>query len=400
MGLKPAAGVTFPLNLRSSQPSEWAEHTITFDAVNTPASPLTIEHGRAVMRGSGGTGTQSNRRSLYRIPDAPIGYSRIVSRWGGPQLSATQRPQRGHAHGLELGPDGKVRAAVIWHDIAFGAPYVFNLGVWEAFPDGTSSATITAPNVDTVAIVDGSRTANVVTVTVAAGHGYVAGDVVAVDVADATYDGTYVVSAVTATTISWPQTAANDASCGAGALTLATSTGQDADLVRSVAATDAVRASGVVTATVAAGHPFQVGDTIVVDLADATYDGNFTVTAVTATTVVWRQAVADDPSAGAGSIQKVFGYWLESEWWPGMLRCRAWPDYGWSGGAAGGRAISGPPPWESPWASTVDLTRIVGATEPTSGNLGQGLVAAHLAGGAAPTSVAYDNVTVSILGTR
>jgi hypothetical protein len=399
-------------DLRNAQAADWREIAITLDAAALPAHAVTFEHGQFVVRGGGaGSGAQSNKRSLYVAPGSPQGYSRIRSRWAGPQIVTAQRPQRGHAHGIELGADGKYRGVVVWHDVAFGVPWILNGGVWEAAPDGSGSIAATAGLADTKTFTDGSRTSNVVTLTgLPTNHGFQIGEAVSVDAADATYDGQFVITGVGATSITYDQTAANDASAGSGVVGLlrngsATGLGQEM-LSRSIAVTDAVRASGVVTATVAAGHPFQPGDYLVSDLTDAGYDGQFIVTAVTSTTVVWKQTAADDPSAGAGTISKVFPYMVESEWLPGILRARAWPDVGvvQNGGAAAGPQVPGPPPWESRWAVSWDLNSLGGgATEPRLGNLGQGLVAAHLAGSAtfsARTNVAYDNLEITSLGSR
>lgn len=54
-----------------------------------------------------------------------------------------------------------------------------------------------------------ARTSNVVTLTMASTTGYVIGDSVTVDLVDASYDGTFVLTNVTGTTLVYPQTAAN-----------------------------------------------------------------------------------------------------------------------------------------------------------------------------------------------
>jgi len=74
-----------------------------------------------------------------------------------------------------------------------------------------------------------------------------------------------------------------------------------------VAFTDGSRTSNVVTLTgLAAGHKIEVGDSVTVVAADATYDGTFTVTgpASPGTTLVYSQTAANDPSAGAGTATK------------------------------------------------------------------------------------------------
>lgn len=62
------------------------------------------------------------------------------------------------------------------------------------------------------------------------------------------------------------------------------------------AVTDAERATNVVTLT-ATAHGFQIGDIVTVNIADNTYDGTFTLTAVTANTFSYAQVAADSASA-------------------------------------------------------------------------------------------------------
>jgi hypothetical protein len=73
-----------------------------------------------------------------------------------------------------------------------------------------------------VAFTGGSRTSNVVTLTgLTTGHGLEVGDSIVVDAADNGYDGTFTVTVAGATTISYAQTAGDDASSGAGTATKA-----------------------------------------------------------------------------------------------------------------------------------------------------------------------------------
>lgn len=387
-----AHGTEFP-EPRTDSTAGWEETVLSTEDAVSAATTMTFEHGQVVFRGSGaGTGVRSNRRSVFLIPGSPGGYSRIRSRWGGPSYAAGTVPQRGHMHGFGTQADGLIRGVVIWHDIVFSAPWVFNVGIWETDPNDLANGFVPTglAVAGTGTVTGGSRSSNVVTLTVGSGHGFKAGDVVTVDVADGTYDGTFALSAVGDTTVSYPQTAADDASAGAGIVTLARLVLTKSGLLTSYAASAAVRASGVVTATVAAGHPFQVGDHIGADFSDATYDGNFAVTAVTSTTVKWGQAVADDASAGTGTLTKVLPYWVESEWTDGVARFRVWPDV--TGGPNGALTPAGPPGWESPWASVVDLTSL-GTDEPDP-SLGEGcgLIAAHLASGSTVTELRYDSI--------
>lgn len=71
---------------------------------------------------------------------------------------------------------------------------------------------------------------------------------------------------------------------------------------RQIAVSAGARLGRVVTLTVPTGHGVSVGDNVVVDLTDATYDGTFTVKSVTATTIIYDQRAADDVSSGSGTI--------------------------------------------------------------------------------------------------
>ena len=376
-------------NLRSNPAPVWTESVFSTDAGGLDSVGLTFEHGQAVMRGTSGSASRSNRRSVFLVAGTPGGYSRIRSRWAGQAYApaSNKLPQRGHVHGLGIQADGKRRGVIVWHDITFNQGQIFNLGIWEANADGTGFVSNAFSPPDAAAVSAAARTTNVVTLTVPTGHGFVANDLVSVDLADNSYDGTFQITSVTATTIVYGQTAAN-AGTTTGTVVLTRHNLTKSGLIRTIAATDAVRASGVVTATVPANHSLQAGDWVDVDAVDNTYDGQFVLsdTTTSATQVKWNQAVADDASAGATTIVKLFPYWVESEWRPGQVRARVWPDVGVTG--AGGVMTAGPPPWESPWAMSVTLT----GTQPDP-LLGQGcaLVAAHLSANTV-TEVRYDSI--------
>jgi len=379
------------------QDSEWAEIVFSTHDASCPATAVTFEHGQLVARGSGaGSGTRSGRRTVLVVPGSPGGYSRIRSRWSGAGTAGPLVPQRGHMHGIGDQADGMRRGVIFWHDIVFSAPWVFNLAVWHTDPADLANGFVVNNGAltDRANVTAAARASNVVTLTVPAGHGFGPGDVVTVDLSDNTFDGAFAVTATTATTVVYDQQGSDDASGGTGSVGLARNGLTKSGLIRQVAASAAVRATGVVTATVPAGHPFELGDWVTVDLSDNTYDGAFAVTAVTATSVSWRQTAADDASAGTGTVGKVLPYWAESEWTPGLLRARVWPDTGAAGGS-GGTGIAGPPPWESAWSVSVDLT---GVTEPDPGRgVGCGLLAGHLAAGPTVTEVRYDNIETAAL---
>jgi hypothetical protein len=373
------------LNLRTGPglavtPANWTERMVsTEDAVCT-GTTLTMEHGIAIWRGTGGAGQRSNRRAFYQFPGTtPGGYSRIRSLWRGHPVNpavANTLNQHGHAHGIQQ-VGGRWTAVVVTHDITFG-PTVINLSIWkqETGP-GVGGEFTLGSYLDQVAVSASVRTSNVVTLTVPSGHGFNRGDAIAVDLANASYDGNFEVSSVTATTIVYNHTGAN-LTTSTGTVRLLRRTNVIDQLTRSTNFTACTRTSGIVTATVAAGHPWRRGDEIAVDGSVASYDGIFKVTDLPSTTQIrWNQAGTDDATANTGTISNTFPYWMESEWWPGMLRVRTWP------AMIGARAET-PPSWESDWAEAVSLTGLATPEpDPTLG-LGCGLVVAHPSSGAAP----------------
>jgi hypothetical protein len=391
-----AAVVERQTNLRTSPADQWLERVISTEDAVCPSTALTIEHGQVVARGVGGAGQRSNRRAFYTIPGAPGGYSRVRSRLLGTPVNpavANTITQHGHAHGIQQ-VDGRWTAATVTFDVTFG-PTVINLALWkqETAP-GSVGAEFTLGNpLDQIAVSAAARSSNVVTLTVAAGHGYGRGDVVSVDLADASYDGTFQLTSVTATTLVYPQTAAN-AGTSTGTVKRLQNTNVKSGLTRSTAFSAVARTNGIVTATVVAGHPWRVGDVVAVDAAVGSYDGVFAITELpSATQIRWRQAAADDAAGGAGTIASDFPYWLETEWWPGMLRARVWPDH------TGAGPLAIPPSWESDWAEAVSLVGL--ATPEPDPSLGQaaGIVVAHPSSGAAafPTEHRYDSVSTAAL---
>lgn len=387
------AGIVPFLRGTAADPTDWTRWIFTTDPA-APDSALTMERGQWVSRVIGGSGTQSNRREAWQIPGFPsTPYSRIRSRWAShPPADGTI--EHGHMHAMQVGADGKIRAAIVW-DFSFG---LLLAGVWEANADGSGFVVAQAPTKDQDTVTASSRTSGgVVTLTVATGarDRWSVGDAVTVDLSDNTYDGSFILSAVADTTLTYTQTNGGlDADGGTGTVTLL---GKDATdtIVRAWAVTDAVRTNGVVTASgMAAGHPFLKGDRVTVNLTDNTYDGNnFAVSDVNVFTaqISWLQpGVANDASAGSGTVTKASPYWVESRLLPGgVIQARLWPDVGMAlNGSTGGPIPGGAPPWESRWSRTWDLNKVTGVTVP-SGPGYAALVAAHHS---SSSPVRYDSI--------
>ena len=130
-------------------------------------------------------------------------------------------------------------------------------------------------------------TSNVATLTTRAAHTYLVGDSVVVAGVDATFNGTYTITTVpTSTTFTYAKTNANVASARIGDQTF---TINNKALV-----------SDLATLTTTATHPYLVGESVTVTGVDATFNGTYTITAVTSTTFSYAK-VASNVTSVAGS---------------------------------------------------------------------------------------------------
>ena len=148
----------------------------------------------------------------------------------------------------------------------------------------SKSVTNKVSNGTTVATTNASGNGTTATLTVAS-HTFIVGDVITVSgVTPTGYNGTYVVTATTATTISY----------------LNATTG---------AQTIAGTISGNATLTVA-NHGLNIGDTIIVNLTDDNIlDGTKVITAVTTNTLSYASAETVTSAATTGSVSiSVYGY--------------------------------------------------------------------------------------------
>ena len=130
-------------------------------------------------------------------------------------------------------------------------------------------------------------TSNVATLTTRAAHNYLVNDSVVVSGVDATFNGTYTITSIpTSTTFTYAKTNANVASARIGDQTF---TINNKALV-----------SDVATLTTTATHPYLVGESVTVTGVDSTFNGTYTITAVTATTFSYAK-VASNVTSVAGS---------------------------------------------------------------------------------------------------
>ena len=133
------------------------------------------------------------------------------------------------------------------------------------------------------------------TLTTAAPHGLLAGQRILVSIGDALFDGEWTLTGASGTTLSYisgsPVTVT--AVAGSGAVI---STAFGATVVTKTISGNAA------TLTTAANHNFAAGQTIVVSLGDAAFDGVVTLTGVTATTLTYSRVGADTTGAAAGAV--------------------------------------------------------------------------------------------------
>jgi hypothetical protein len=137
-----------------------------------------------------------------------------------------------------------------------------------------------------VATTLASLTGNVVTLTTATPHGYVATDSVVVAGISATYNGTFtVVDAPTTTTLTYAKVNADVAEAAATSGTISKASGGGT--------TSKTLVDNVATITTASNHGLIVGNTVVVASCGDPFDGTWVITAKTNTTFSYSLEYAD-----------------------------------------------------------------------------------------------------------
>jgi len=124
----------------------------------------------------------------------------------------------------------------------------------------------------TYTVSNKALTSGVATLTTSAAHNYFVGQKVTVAGVDATFNGTYTLTAVpTTTTFSF---------------------------AKNYTVTNKALTANVATLTIGT-HPFIIGSSITVSSVDSTFNGTYTVTAIAATTVSYAKVASDVPSTSA-----------------------------------------------------------------------------------------------------
>jgi len=157
---------------------------------------------------------------------------------------------------------------------------------------GASVPSVTATDTQGTLLVSRSTTSTgaVSTLTFARAHDYLVGQVVDVSgTLDGNFDGTRTITAVSGNSISFLAVGSTLApTISTGFVTAATST-----------VTNRALASNVATLTIP-NHAFKVGQVVLVAIADAAFDGNFVITAITPTTISYSRTNANVASAVSG----------------------------------------------------------------------------------------------------
>lgn len=216
--------------------------------------------------------------------DAVGGGATAAALTSGVALITTDDP-----HGLEVGDWVVVASA--------GEPFDGSWVVESTPTDDTftfrPSHDDIAPTADTngtatkqVATTLASLTSNVVTLTTATAHGYVADDEVVVAGISAVYNGTHtVVDAPTTTTLTYAKTNDDVAEAAAASGTVSKASPGNTTTKKLV--------DNVATITMASAHGLVVGNTVVVGACGDPFDGTWVITAKTDTTFSYSLEYAD-----------------------------------------------------------------------------------------------------------
>lgn len=129
-------------------------------------------------------------------------------------------------------------------------------------------------------VVNKALTSNVATLTTELDHLFLEGDSVVVANVDATFNGTYTITTVpTSTTFTYAKTAGNVGSARIGDQTFSIN--------------NKLLVSNVATLTTTATHPYLLGETVVVTGVDSTFNGTYTITAVTSNTFSYAKTTTN-----------------------------------------------------------------------------------------------------------
>jgi YVTN family beta-propeller protein len=199
--------------------------------------------------------------------------------------------------------------------------------------NGTQQFTPAVAGVPTIAIASSNgavRAASVVTITTTTAHNLTSGQSVSIaGVTDATFNGTFIVTAIPSTTTFTYAQSGLDTTSGGGTVTnnavnwsVNNVAGGDLTVGKitpgglytapaalppavtaTIAANGAVRAASVVTITTTAAHKLVVGQVVVIsDVKDTTFNGTFLIASVPSTTTFTFNQTANPAMSGSGTV--------------------------------------------------------------------------------------------------
>jgi hypothetical protein len=177
-------------------------------------------------------------------------------------------------------------------NLAVTAPFIFT---GDASTSTTNDLGIvvegkyTVTNLPVAAVVNKALTSNVATLTTFAAHNLAVNDSVTIAGVDATFNGTYNVASVpSSTTFTYAKTASQVVSTRIG------------DVSYNI--NNKALSANVATLTTSATHDFLVNEVVEVTGVDATFNGTYTITAVTSTTFSYAKTASNVTSAAVSPV--------------------------------------------------------------------------------------------------
>lgn len=147
----------------------------------------------------------------------------------------------------------------------------------------------TVTNIPAAKVVNKALTSNVATLTTFEAHNLAVNDSVTIANVDATFNGTYIVDSVpTSTTFTYAKTASQVTSTRIG------------DVSYSI--NNKVLSANVATLTTTATHDFLVNEVVEITGVDATFNGTYTIAAITSTTFSYEKNASNVTSAAVSPV--------------------------------------------------------------------------------------------------
>jgi hypothetical protein len=254
------AGYSWDQVIQEDKVTKWIYTQDGADVSDHTVTPAKREMNVGLTTANVGDEFASNQRELFTIPETGLwGIAHALLEIKSERYSLDIReagaltgveiiPQ--HGIGLRAQEDTKRRAIIVWHDVVIGNPHAINVGVWQGNLDGsgfsnrqgnftmslaqnyditagtrtggTVTATCTAHGllvgeyiniawVREFASAAVTRSGNVVTATLPSGHEFQSGDQVNIGSASpGSFGGTFNLTGVGATTVTWAQTGSNE----------------------------------------------------------------------------------------------------------------------------------------------------------------------------------------------